>query len=388
MTEELNHRLARLYHMMKQDNIDACVISTNVNLLYTTGSIVLGYYYLDLSGNRLLFVKRPSSLVGEGIFPIRKPEQIGEILAEKGIAAPSILLLEGEELPQSEWVRLSALFPHTTIVNGSHLLRKVRAVKTLYEQNLLRKSAKCHSEAYAEIPSLYRPGMTDQTLSIEIERTMRLHGNLGLFRIYGASMEIYFGSVLAGKNASEPSPFDFALGGAGPDPSLPIGANGTLLEEGMAVMVDMCGNFTGYLSDQTRTFSIGRLPDRAYEAHNVSIEIREALAAMCKPGVTGDAMYERSLAIARQHGLADYYMGDAQKAKFVGHGVGLVINELPVLTSRAFDPLEEGMVFALEPKFVLPDVGAVGVEDTFIVTANGVERITTAEDSIIDLTAR
>jgi len=94
------------------------------------------------------------------------------------------------------------------------------------------------------------------------------------------------------------------------------------------------------------------------------------------------------LAIAKQHGLTDYFMGDAQKAKFVGHGVGLVINELPVLTSRSYDPLEEGMVLALEPKFVLPDVGAVGVEDTYIVTAHGVERITTAEDSIIDLTAR
>lgn len=388
MTEELNNRLARLYQKMEQEHIDACLISTNVNLLYTTGSIVLGYYYLDLSGNRLLFVKRPSSLTGEGIYPIRKPEQIGEILAEKGIEAPSTLLLEGEEMPQSEWVRLSALFPKTKIVNGSHFLRKVRAVKSHYEQELLRTSGLCHSETYAQIPSLYRAWMTDRTLSIEIERAMRLHGNLGLFRIYGASMEIYFGSVLAGKNAAAPSPFDFALGGAGPDPSLPIGANGTLLEEGMAVMVDMCGNFTGYISDQTRTFSIGRLPAIAYQAHNVSIEIREQLAAMCKPGVTGDAMYERSLAIARQHGLADCFMGGAQKAKFVGHGVGLVINELPVLTSRAFEPLEEGMVFALEPKFVLPEIGAVGVEDTFIVTADGVERITTAEDSIIDLTAR
>lgn len=388
MTEELNIRLARLCNMMRQEKIDACLISTNVNLLYTTGRIVLGYYYIDLSGNRLLFVKRPSSLVGEGVFQIRKPEQISEILAEKGISAPSTLLLEGEELPQSEWVRLVSLFPHSSIFNGSNFLRKVRAVKTTYEQVLLKESAKRHSEAYSEIPSLYHSGMTDRTLSIEIERTMRLHGNLGLFRIYGASMEIYFGSVLAGKNASEPSPFDFALGGAGPDPSLPIGANGTLLEEGMAVMVDMCGNFTGYLSDQTRTFSIGRLPEKAYEAHNVAIEIRDTLAAMCKPGVTGDALYERSLAIAKQHGLTDYFMGDAQKAKFVGHGVGLVINELPVLTSRSYDPLEEGMVLALEPKFVLPDVGAVGVEDTYIVTAHGVERITTAEDSIIDLTAR
>ncbi len=386
MTEELNIRLARLRNMMKQEGIDACLISTNVNLLYTRGRIVLGYYYIDLLGNQLLFVKRPLGLIGEGVFQIRKLEQIGEILTDKSIPAPSRLLLEGEELPQSEWSRLSSLFAQSSIINGSNFLRKVRSVKTRYEQNLLRESGRRHSEAYAEIPSLYRPGMTDLMLSIEIERTMRLHGNLGLFRIYGASMEIYFGSVLAGKNASESSAFDFALGGAGMDPSLPIGANGSLLEEGMTVMVDMGGNFTGYLSDQTRTFSIGKLPDKAYDAHKVAIEIRDTLATMSKPGVTGEALYEQSLAIASHYSLADCFMGVAQKAKFVGHGVGLVINELPVLSLRSTEPLEEGMVFALEPKFVLPEIGAVGVEDTFIVTANGAERITTAEDSIIDLT--
>jgi len=79
-------------------------------------------------------------------------------------------------------------------------------------------------------------------------------------------------------------------------------------------------------------------------------------------------------------------MGTKQQAKFVGHGVGLEINELPVLTERSKELLEPGMVFALEPKFVLPSIGAVGIENTFLVTSAGIEKLTLFEEQIIDLT--
>ena len=77
--------------------------------------------------------------------------------------------------------------------------------------------------------------MTDIEFSIEIERLMRLQGCLGIFRVFGRSMEIFMGSVLTGDNAGYPSPYDFALGGQGLDPALPGGANKTPLKEGQSV---------------------------------------------------------------------------------------------------------------------------------------------------------
>ena len=73
-------------------------------------------------------------------------------------------------------------------------------------------------------------------------------------------------------------------------------------------------------------------------------------------------------------------MGTQQQAKFIGHGVGLQINELPVLTPRSQEVLESGMVFALEPKFVIPGTGAVGIENTMLVTDSGVENLTVFEE--------
>ena len=94
--------------------------------------------------------------------------------------------------------------------------------------------------------------MTDDEVSIEVERISRKFGNLGMFRIFGSSMETFAGSVVAGENADNPSPYDFAMGGSGLNPSLPVGANGTIFRPGMTLMVEWGGNFTCYINAQIR----------------------------------------------------------------------------------------------------------------------------------------
>lgn len=192
------------------------------------------------------------------------------------------------------------------------------------------------------------------------------------------------GSILVGENAAVSSPYDFALGGAG-DPTNPIGANGSKLEVGKSVMIDMGGNFTGYLDDVTRTYSVGKLSEKAYKAHNVAIEIENIVQEAMKEGAVCEDIYNLAVEKAKLEGLADCFMGTVQQAKFVGHGVGLVINEPPVLAMRSRDVLQKGMVLAVEPKFVIEGVGAVGIEDTYIVGADGSEKISLLESEIIDL---
>jgi Xaa-Pro aminopeptidase len=157
------------------------------------------------------------------------------------------------------------------------------------------------------------------------------------------------------------------------------------LEEGMSVMVDIPGIFYGYITDCSRIFGVGKLAQKAYDAHQVSIDIREAIMKAGKPGVRCEDLYHLSLKMAEDAGFADCFMGGAQKAKFVGHGTGIVINELPVLGARSKDVLEVGMTVALEPKFVIVGTGAVGVEDTLVVTPNGMENLTPCVSEIITL---
>ncbi|MDD4921413.1 MAG: Xaa-Pro peptidase family protein [Bacteroidales bacterium] len=384
MNQEYILRQSKIREQLILDKVDACLLSTSVNILYANGSIFSGYFYIPVEGQALLFVKRPVGLKGENIHYIRKPEQISDILRNTGINTPKKLMLEGDEMGHADWMRLQACFPESTLVNGTAALRKVRSIKTDYEVAQVRASAEAHVRAYRRVPEIYRPGMTDTAFGIEIEYIMRQEGNQGLFRTFG-DMEAFMGSVLAGDNAAVASPYDFALGGAGTVFS-PIGAAGHLLKQGDSVMIDMCGNFSGYMDDLSRTFSIGKLTDKAYKAHQVSIDIQNRLQEEMKEGAVCENLYELSLKMATEAGLADCYMGTTQQAKFVGHGVGLVINELPVLAMRSKEILMPGMTIAIEPKFVIKGVGAVGVEDTFLVGKNGSERLTMLDFEIIDLT--
>ena len=383
---ELKLRRDKIRALMVQQGIDAALITCNVNLIYTYGRVVSGYLYLPLNAPARLFIKRPNDIEGEHIHPIRKPEQITELLKECGLPLPVKLMLEGDELSFTDYNRLAACFPETEVVPcGTALIRQARSVKTPIEIEMFRRSGAAHTKAYEQIPSVYQPGMTDRQLSIEIERLMRLEGCLGIFRVFGQSMEIFMGSLLAGDNAAVPSPYDFALGGKGLDPSLPGGVSGTLLQAGQCFMVDMGGNFYGYMGDMSRVFSIGRLPEQAYTAHQTCIEIQEEIAAMAKPGTVCEDMYNKAIEIVTKAGFADYFMGVDQKAKFIGHGIGLEINEMPVLAPRMKQELEPGMVFALEPKIVLPGIGPVGIENSWAVTTDGLEKLTLCKEEIIEL---
>lgn len=385
LAKELKLRWNKIQQNMSDVHADGLLICDNVNLYYVSGRIFRGYCYIPVKGEPIFFVRRPLGLNGTQVVYIRKPEEIGEYLQKNGIAFPDKLLLESDSISYSDYKRYETIFTPKEVLNGTALLRRCRSIKTPYEIDLIRRSGELHAKAYETIPSLYRKGMTDVEFSIELEHECRKLGSLGIFRIFGQSMEIFMGSVLAGDNADIPSPYDFAMGGAGLDVSLPVGCNGTVLTEGMSLMVDMGGNFTGYMTDMTRTYAIGSVQELALKAHETSIAIHQAIAAKSRPGVAAKDLYELAAEMANDARLSDYFMGHRQKAGFIGHGVGIEINEAPVLAPRSRDILAEGMVFALEPKFVIPGTGALGIENTYAVTADGVEKLTVCKEELISL---
>lgn len=383
---ELDLRVEKIRRAMRKANADGCLLTTPANLYYTSGRVFSGYTYISPEREVHYFVRKPVDLKGDRITYLRKPEQLPELFAGLGISLPKQLLLETDLLSFNETERLKNIFQPEKILNGSLLMRRVRAVKTPEEIRLIRESGRRHAAVYRHIPSLYEEGMSDIELSAEIERIARLQGSLGIFRVFGQSMETFTGSLLAGDNADHPSPYDFSLGGEGLDPSLPIGSNGTLIRPGMTVMVDLGGDFTGYMTDMSRVFSVGEIPKEALSAHCIALEMQEEMVKTTGPGVPASELYEKALKKASEAGMQAYFMGHRQQAAFVGHGVGIEINELPVLTARYQEPLEKGMVFAYEPKFVIPHVGAVGIENTFVVTDNGVEKLTICPEEIVSLT--
>ncbi|MDE6051334.1 MAG: Xaa-Pro peptidase family protein [Paramuribaculum sp.] len=377
--EEASLRLDKVSSQLKASGTEAMLAGDNATLYYLTGRVFAGYAYITDAGEATFFIRRPVELEGDNVVYIHKPEHIPDHLT----AMPKSIALELDITPYSAIGRLQAIFPEAKTVNASPMLQAARATKTAFEIEKIRQSGIRQERVYRLIPKLYRPGMTDLELQVEIERASRLEGCLGQFRISGTSMELYMANLLVGDNADNPTPYDFAMGGAGLDPSLPVGCNGTEIRPGESVMADVNGNYTGYMTDMTRTFALGELSPIAMKAHQCSIDICRELSAMARPGTPAKALYVKAEEMAKEAGLHEYFMGHRQKAGFVGHGLGIEINEHPVIAPRSRDIIAEGNVFAIEPKFVIPGTGAVGIENTYCVGADKTECLTNAPEPII-----
>ena len=179
MENELELKWRRIQQAMRQEEADGCLLTMNMNLYYVSGQVFNGYFYLPAEGRPYWFVKRLTVPETNQVHVIRKPEQMPELFRDLNLAMPRKLLLEEDELSYNECIRLQHVFRAEATGNASALIRHIRMIKTPWEIEQMRISARRHEAVYREIPACYRPGMRDVELQIEIEKRMRMHGSLG-----------------------------------------------------------------------------------------------------------------------------------------------------------------------------------------------------------------
>lgn len=388
---EVELRVQKIRAAMREVGVQNLLLRSVPSQLYLTGSVIQGFTLVDQSQSLpIFFLERPTSaLLGfpeERIFSVRKPELIPDLIEPMGLSITDKTSFELGHLPVTEFERLRKLSNVGSVspIDASTLMREVRSIKTENELTDIRRLALTHMEIYRLVPELYREGMTDSELQHELEYQMRRRGSIGLFRAFGPRMEIFMGNVLAGSNAVNPAPYDFTMGGTG-EPAMPMGAAEVEIIPGTTVMVDMSGNYGVLQTDITRTYFLGELPEEVIKAHQLSIELQEWFMDYARPGAEIAKVYNHCYSRAVEEGYSSNFMGTEFQAKFVGHGVGIEINEVPVLTPRWAGTFQEGMVIALEPKFVFEGVGAVGLENTYIITKEGAENITPLPMDLIPL---
>ena len=154
-------------------------------------------------------------------------------------------------------------------------------------------------------------------------------------------------------------------------------------------MVDLVGCADGYLVDQTRIFAIGGLSDRLRTAYEDMRKVQKLMVDIAVPGTSWSSVYHQCLALAIEMGYADSFMGaKGSQVSFIGHGIGVEIDEFPFI-ARGFDDmsLEVGMTFAFEPKAVFPGEGAIGIENTFYLSNEGIKQLTYSPEELFVLAA-
>jgi Xaa-Pro dipeptidase len=389
---ELTARIARLQTLMQQDGLDAVLMIQNADLFYFTGSIQQGMLYVPADGEALYMVRkdfgraRMESGLKE-VVPFKSPKDIAGILASYGYPQPQRAGMELDVVPVELYQRFTKGFDGCVMVNATHQIRTVRAIKSEYEIAIMKDAALQVDRVCQRAREVIREGMTDLELAAELEFCARKQGHQGVIRMRGFNNELFYAQIFSGADSAVPAFLDTPLGGLGLTPAVGQSASYKTIRRGEPVIVDFAGAFDGYLIDQTRIFSVGPLPDQLQRAYEDMLRVQHKMQLIARPGVAWGAVYDQCHQYACDLGYGEVFMGNpGAQVSFIGHGVGTEIDEYPFI-ARGFKEqvLEENMTFAFEPKVVYAGLGAIGIENTFRLTADGPKHLTFSPEELVVL---
>ena len=384
---ELYHRIHSFQERMHSQDIDYSIIIQNVNVYYFTGSIQKSYLVIPAGQSPLFLVQKdPGRAAIESSIPvidIESMKQLPEILDSYGLGGKSRVGLEFDFLSVAMFQKLQKIMGPMDLVDISLDVLSMRARKSDYELEQISRSGQICDHVFSRGMDYLKEGMTEVELSAALQAEGRRQGHQGIMRMRGLNQELTNPHVLSGSSAAVSSFGDVPLCGCGMTPAVAQGASRRRIGRNEPVIIDYGGGYNGYITDETRTYVLGTLDAILTRAYSLSQDILAFFAGNAGHGSNARELFEQIEQMVTRQNLWDHFMGYGKnRVSFVGHGIGLTINELPVIAKNRDEALEMGMVVALEPKFVFPDLGAVGVEADFIVQKDGASRVTSYSTDI------
>lgn len=392
-TTEIANRLATFQALLGNNQVDAAIVRQNADLYYFTGTVQDAHLLVPAVGEPCFLVRRDVKRAEEQspirpVVPIASIKQLPAALFECcGTDSIQHLGMELDVIPASTFFFYDEkLFPKQQIVDVGGLIRQVRMIKSDWEIDRMRSAGAISLAVADAVPALLQVGINETELAIELERVARRAGHLGFSRVRSFNLEILFGHILSGPEAAVSSYCDSPTGGPGVSPTFGQGAGNRSIRPGDLVSVDTMLNHHGYLNDQTRNFSIGEAHPTLSHTYAFCRELHPWVRETARPGMVSGELYDAIVTRVVDAGLSEGFMGHGAAAvSFIGHGLGLEVDEFPFIARGRKTPLQEGMTFALEPKWVYPGLGIVGFENTYLVTASGLESLNRASEQLIIL---
>ena len=387
---EIQARLGKLRDALRQGGIDAALVIQKVDFFYFTGTAQQGWLYVPAEGDAVLMIfKDPDRARAESPLPVvsvASASKIPEAIAGHGLPAPSILGLELDVLPANQYLRFAKIFPGARLADVSLAIRLLRAVKSDYEIAIIRQCAHFSDEIAAFAATYIREGMTEVELGALLENHARNLGHQGIVRMRLFDSEMFVGHVLSGPEGTRQSYLSSAIGGNGTSVAIGQGPSFKPFRRHEPIVIDFIFACQGYGSDHTRIFSLGPLPDELLRLHEAMLTLQEETSRLAVVGAICGDIYQAIAERVRQWGYSEHFMGFGERqVRFIGHGVGLELDEYPFIALGQKLALREGMVMAIEPKMVIPSMGVIGIENTHLLTAAGLERLTNFPDTVAAL---
>jgi Xaa-Pro aminopeptidase len=386
---ELVERMRRFCNLMDRENPDweTAVIFGKINQYYFTGTMQDGMLLIPRGRDPVFFVRRSlERAVAESNFPDILPMKSFRDAAGKAGTRFDQVFLEMELVPLALFGRFRNYFPFRETAPLDSTILKVRALKSPFELALLERSGELHRKVLEEdVPGLLQAGMSEAEFGADLFRAMVREGHHGLVRFGMFDTEIVAGQLGFGESSIYPTYFDGPGGAYGLGAATPVlGSRDRRLKPGDLVFIDTGFGVEGYHTDKTMTYMFEKpQTGEAIAAHTRCVEIQDKMASLLKPGNTPEQVYATITEELDEEFRKNFMGFGDRRVQFLGHGVGLQIDEYPVISKGYQEPFQEGMVVALEPKKGISGVGMVGIENTYIVTPSGGRCITGTSKGLI-----
>ncbi len=373
---EVEARIKRL-----QDGIGdltGAIIFESTDLGYFSGTAQDGLIYIPRDGPAKLMIRKSlDRAMQESPLPVQPQKSLKTLKKDLDLPAAARIGLELDVLPYNNYLRLAKSFGEDVEFRDiSESIKHIRSIKSDFEIRLIRRAAGMLDAGIACVADHLKEGVREIDLAAVVESSMRRLGHPGRVSFRRFNQSLPMGHLMAGADAAYPSCVSSPTGGQGMSLFMGQGPGFAKIKRGEPVLVDYAGCYNGYLADETRIFCIGRPSTRMEAAHSAALQIEDLIAGQLLPGKIARDIWETSECEGKRLGYQDHLGGPiGRKAGFVGHGLGLDIDEYPVLGPLDHE-IRENMVIAVEPKMIYPGEGVVGIEDTYLVLAGGAERLT------------
>ena len=374
---ELQQRVVKLQGTLQDKGLDGALLVQRADTLYYSGTAQNIHLYIPSVGRPLVMayrdVGRAQDETAWEVLPLLGISKIPSFIQGSQLPLPKVLGLEFDVLPVNHYERYRKIFPEARFVDVSLLVRLQRATKSEWELARLEETAQIFPRLLDYAQGILSQGLTEIEFEAFLEQKARALGHEGLIRVRGFGSEMHFGVLFSGRRAALPGHFDGPMIGQGASIAIPMGASKAVIEEGEPIVVDLGIVVNGYQIDKTRIMALGYLSPELLEAHETALEVEERLRKALIPGRIAGEVYDEIVTWVKDNTPYEQnFMGFGQgRVSFVGHGIGLELDELPTISRGSKEVLVSGMVVAIEPKFVFPGIGGVGIEDTVVV--EGVE---------------
>ncbi len=365
---EIDSRIKTLQSQMC--DMDGALLFHAVDVCYFSGTAQDGLVYIPRDGEPVVMMKRSlERAVQESPLDVRPLKNMRNLKSDLGISAKATVGLEMDVLPCSFYFKVDRALEDAKFVDVAEKIKHIRSVKSYFEVGLIKEAARILEAGFSSVPDFLEEGMKEVDLICRIESVMRSLGHQGSLRFRRFNSIVPLGHVMCGAEAAFPSFLASPSGGRGTSLIFPQGAGFAKIKRNEPVFVDCVGIYNGYIADATRIFSLGKLEAGLEGAYQAACQIEEIVAGELVAGRTGRELFELSETTGKTLGYQDFLGGtNGNKCGFVGHGVGLELDEYPVI-GPLDHVVQSSMTIAIEPKIIYPDKGVLGIEDTYLTTA-------------------